>query len=154
MERIQIYKKQKGLEIYVKIFGLLFILFGMTFLIKSLMNGDKTDFNQGDRNYLFYIIQVIQGAALFALGYSNKKNEKLFIEWDEKEMRYLLSKNKTIEKIKFEDIRKVTIQLYEIKIELPSTEKVLNLKNIQYNELKKIKEKFEELKLDLEKRNG
>ncbi|HOK61260.1 MAG: hypothetical protein WBJ36_07780 [Tenuifilum sp.] len=154
MERIQIYKKQKGLEIYVKIFGLLFILFGMTFLIKSLMNGDKTDFNQGDWNYLFYIIQVIQGAALFALGYSNKKNEKLFIEWDEKEMRYLLSKNKTIEKIKFEDIRKVTIQLYEIKIELPSTEKVLNLKNIQYNELKKIKEKFEELKLDLEKRNG
>ncbi|HOK85945.1 hypothetical protein [Tenuifilum sp.] len=154
MERIQIYKKQKGLEIYVKIFGLLFILFGMTFLIKSLMNGDKTDFNQGDWNYLFYIIQVIQGAALFALGYSNKKNEKLFIEWDEKEMRYLLSKNKTIEKIKFEDIRKVTLQLYEIKIELPSTEKVLNLKNIQYNELKKIKEKFEELKLDLEKRNG
>lgn len=154
MERIQIYKKQKGLEIYVKIFGLLFILFGMTFLIKSLMNGDKTDFNKGDWNYLFYIIQVIQGAALFALGYSNKKNEKLFIEWDEKEMRYLLSKNKTIEKIKFEDIRKVTLQLYEIKIELPSTEKVLNLKNIQYNELKKIKEKFEELKLDLEKRNG
>ncbi len=146
MERIQIYKRQKNLEIYVKIFGLLFIVYGMTFLIKSMMKG----FNAGDWNYVFY---TLQGIVFFTLGYNNKRNEKFFIEWDEKEMKYLLSKDKTIETIKFEDIKKITIQLYEIKIGLPSTEKTISLENVQFKDLRKIKEKFEELKLNAEKRN-
>ncbi len=150
MERIQIYKRQKGLEIYIKIFGLLFIVYGMTFLIKSLMNGFKTDLNGGDWSYVFY---TIQGIIFFALGYSNKRNEKFFIQWDEKGMKYLLSKDKTIETIRFEDIKKITIQLYEIKIGLPSAEKTISLENVQFKDLRKIKEKFEALKLDAEKRN-
>ncbi|MBS3945506.1 MAG: hypothetical protein KGZ42_08405 [Melioribacter sp.] len=150
MERIQIYKRQKGLEIYVKIFGLLFTVFGMTFLIKSMMNGFNTDWNGGDWNYVFY---TLQGIVFFTLGYNNKRNEKFFIEWDEKEIKYLLSKDKKIETIKFEDIKKITIQLYEIKIGLPSTEKTISLENVQFKDLRKIKEKFEELKLDAEKIN-
>ena len=150
MERIQIYKRQKGLEIYVKIFVLLFIVYGMTFLIKSLMNGFKTDLYGGDWNYLFY---TMLGIIFFALRYSNKRNEKFFIQWDDKEMKYLLSKDKTIETIRFEDIKKITMQLYEIKIELPSAEKTISLENVQFKDLRKIKEKFEALKLDAEKKN-
>ena len=104
----------------------------------------------GDWNYLFY---TMLGIIFFALRYSNKRNEKFFIQWDDKEMKYLLSKDKTIETIRFVDIKKITMQLYEIKIELPSAEKTISLENVQFKDLRKIKEKFEALKLDAEKKN-
>jgi hypothetical protein len=148
MERIQIYKRQKGYELYVKIFGLLFFAYGMTFLIKSLINGFKTELFDGDWRY---VSDLIFGIILFIFGYPDRK-QKYFIQWDDKEMKYLLSKDKTAVTIAFADIKKITLQLYEIKIELASTEKILSLENVQYKELRKIKEKFEELKLITDKR--
>ena len=150
MERIQIYKKQKGQEIFVKIFGLLFIIYGLTFLIKSLAYGFKTETFGGVWNYVFYILQ---GLVLFVLGHSKKRNEKYFIQWDDSELKYMLPKDKNIETINLLDIRKITIQLFEIIIELPDVTKTLSLENVQFKELRIIKEKFEELKLDAEKRN-
>jgi len=148
MERIQIFKRLKGL-LFFMIFGLISFLFGMTMLISSLKFGFKTEFLGGDWNYVFY---TLQGIIFFTLGHSSKKYEKYFIEWDNKELKYFLPKNKTEEIVVISDIKGLSINLYEIKILLPEAEKTLSLENVQYKELRRIKEKFEEIRLNIEKR--
>ena len=149
MERILVYKKQKGILLFLTICGLFFFIFGLTLLTKSLIYGFKTEIFGGNWNYVIY---TIQGLVFFILGHINKRNEKYFIEWDEMTLKYLLPQNKTDETIVISDIRKVSIQLFEIKIQLLETEKILSLENVQFKELRRIKEKFEEIKLNAEKK--
>ena len=159
MKRIQIYKRQKGAQLYFKAFGLLFFIYGMSFLIKSFRNGVEFGTNALAWSYVTY---TLLGLVLFVLGVSSKKlilgfrskdkeNENYFIQWDDKEIKYLLLNDKMEETILIADIKKISIQLNEITVELASVEKTLNLENVQYKELIKIKAKFEELKRNLAK---
>lgn len=148
MERIDIIKVNKGFVKFFIISGLLFFVFGMVFLIYSLLNDFRTDFPGGDWNYIIY---TIQGLLFFFIGYSMSKNKKYFIEWDNEELRYLLPKNKFPETIRLAEIQSIEVKLHEIKIVLPKSEKHLILKDMGFNELKRIKEKFEELKNNTDK---
>ena len=149
MERVQIYKKQKGLVLFMTIFGLLSFVLGSILLIKSLKYGFKTEFPGGDWNYIVYIVQ---GIIFYIWGHTLKRNEKYYIEWDEKKLRYFLPKNKNVETIILSEISEISIELFEIRLKLRENEKILNLENVQFKELRRIKEKFEEIKLNTEKR--
>lgn len=130
--------------------GLFFFILGSSLLIKYFIFESKVETLGGISNSVIYIIQ---GIAFILLGYIHKRNEKYFIEWDEKELRYLLPKDKAIETITISYIKKVSIQLYEIEIELPNIKKTLCLENLLFKEISRIKEKFEEIKLIAERRS-
>lgn len=74
------------------------------------------------------------------------KADKYYIEWDEEEIRYFLPKSKFSETIKLKEIISIEIGSHEIKMQFPDNDKRINLRNISYNERKRIKEKFEEIK--------
>ena len=142
MERIDIYKIRKKSVRFLTYSGLVLLFFGMVMLVIAIVHGFRYEFPGGDWNY---VIILIQGILLFFTGQSLLKGAKYFIEWDNEELRYFLPKSKLIETIRLSEIQSIEIKLHEIKIRLPESHKDINLRNISYNELKRIKKKFEEL---------
>lgn len=133
MERIAAFKIQKGLAKGFMVFGVVFLLLGIGLAIKS-EEGWVT------------IVYMMQGVLFFIIGYTNIRNRKYYIEWDENEIRSYLPNNKKVDSIVISDIKAVSIKLFEIELELEDEIKTLNLDNLQFEELKKIKTKFEEIK--------
>jgi hypothetical protein len=78
-------------------------------------------------------------------------NRKYFIEWDDCELRFLLPDSKKIEVIKFKDIISFRIKLFEIELTLHGGTRTLDLNNLQFEDLKKIKNKFEAMDQDISK---
>ena len=143
MERIKIFTINKGLTKFFIISGIVSFVFGIGLLTYSFINGFKTAFQGGDWSYVIF---TIEGILFFFIGYSNLIYEKYFIEWNDEELKYLLPKNKSAETIKISDIEAIEIKLFEIKLQLPGSNKTLNLENVRFKELKSIKIKFEEIK--------
>lgn len=85
--------------------------------------------------------------------YSNLKKGRYFIEWDDKQIRYLLNHDRQVNTIQISEITGVSIKLYEIILQLTNTEKTLHIELIQYKDIKRIKEKFEEIKENNELKN-
>jgi hypothetical protein len=82
------------------------------------------------------------------MGAGNLSVRKYYIEWDDNELQFLLPDTKKLETIKLEDIISVTIRLFEIELKLTDKRRTLDLSNLQFEDLKKIKEKFEDIKLN------
>jgi len=80
------------------------------------------------------------------MGSGNLSVRKFYIEWDEEELRFLLPGTKKPEAVRLEDIISVTIRLFEIEFQLSDRTRTLDLSNLQFEDLKMIKEKFEEIK--------
>jgi hypothetical protein len=144
MERVGVSKVYPGLAKFFIVFGLILFLFGIAMLIKSLINGFNIHFPAGDWNSVTY---TIQGILFILLGYFNLKKRKYFIEWDDSEFRYLLPDTKKIETINFEQIESVTIGLFEIDLKLKTGIRTLTLDNLRFEDLRRIKEKFENTRL-------
>jgi len=143
MERVKIYGIRKKYFGYSIIFGSILVLVELIFLLKYWF------FGVGGHSLLFEIVHPsIAGLGLFllAMGFVSLKNNKYFFEWDDEELAYLLPKNKIIEHIKIADIKDISIASFEITIKLANTEKKLNLANIEFAELQKIKVKLEQIK--------
>jgi hypothetical protein len=140
MERIRVFKVYPGLAKFFMIFGIIFFILGFLLLIRSLFAGFNTKFPSGDWNSVTF---TIQGILFTLLGYSNIKSGKYFIEWDENELRFFLPGTKNTDVIKIDQIQTVRIGLYEIEIKLSDCTRKLNLDNLQFEDLRKVKEKFE-----------
>ncbi len=67
-------------------------------------------------------------------------------------MNYFLPKNKNIETITISEIKNVSINLFEIHLKLLDTEKIINLDNLEFKEIRRIKEKFEQIKSSTDKK--
>jgi len=148
MERIKIFKLQKGLNKFFLIGGLLSFVLGMILFLHSLQIGFRTAFLGGDWNNFIFILQ---GILFFFVGYSNIRYQKYFIEWNDIAFRYLLPQNKVSETIKLSEIRNIEIKLSEIHLQLSEGNITLNLKKFHFSELRRIKEKFEEIKIKMDK---
>jgi hypothetical protein len=144
MERIGVSKVYPGLAKFFIIFGLILSVFGIVLFIKSLSKGFNSHFPAGDWNSVTF---TIQGILFIFLGYFNLKRRKYFIEWNDSGLRYLLPDTKKIETINFEQIKSVTIGLFEIDLKLKDGISTINLDNLQFEDLRRIKEKFENMRL-------
>jgi len=140
MERIRVFKGKDGLAKFLVIFGIIFTLLGLALFAKYVISGFNFDFPSGDWNSVMF---TIQGILFILIGGSYLKSRKYFIEWDEKELRFLLPDNKGIETIKIDEIQSVSLKLFEIELKLKNGARTLNLENLQFEDIKKIKEKFE-----------
>jgi len=142
MTRIHVFKASSSFSWFILIFGSVFLVLGIILFIRALIEGFEWQFFSGDWNSVIYILQ---GILFLVMGLSNLLNRKFFIEWDDSEIRFLLPKKKAVETVRIPEISSVEIRLFEIQISLPDKTHLLDLNNLQFEDLRKIKEKFESI---------
>ena len=124
------------------IFGGLFIISGIFLLTKVFNNGFNTNFQNGDWNSIIF---TCLGIIFLIKGGEDLLVRKYYIEWDDKEIRLFLPDTKNLETISLSDIGHINIKLFKIELRLRDKTRLINLSNLRYKDLRKIKEKFEEL---------
>mgnify|MGYP000014696627 CR=1 FL=1 len=143
MEKIKVYKSGMFIAKFFLVFGIIFTLFAAAFVVKYLIAGFDTRFLEGNWSFVFF---SFQGILFIIMGASALYGRKYFIEWDDNEIRYLLPGNKKPEVIRFDDIISVNIRLFQIEIMVSSGIKTIQLDNLRFEDLRKVKEIFENLK--------
>ena len=143
MKRYKLYNTNKAILISMLGLGSVSLIYGIIKLIQII--GGASSFSWESQIY------TLQGILFTVLGMFHLRTRKYFIEWDDVQMNYLFPGNKTVETIVFSEIQDVTIKLFEVKLQLKDSEKTINLENLQFKEIRMIKDKFEELKLATEK---
>jgi len=140
MTRINVFKSSKLFSRLFIILGCIFAILGILLFIKAISNGFDTHFPSGDWNSLTF---MIQGLLFIMMGVWNLLVKKYFIEWNEDELRIFLPDTKKVEIIKLSEIVSVNIRLFEIQLNLHDRIRTLDLNNLQFEDLRKIKEHFE-----------
>ncbi len=143
MELIKLYTIKRNNQKFVMFAGLFFFLSGFFFLSYSVIIGFDTNLLRGD---WIFIISILQGVLFFVSGYSQLRHERCFIEWDSTKLRYFLPKDKEIQTINLSDIIDLKISNNIGTIKTKEKEIIINLKNIEFNKLKRIEEIFSEIK--------
>ena len=140
MTRIKVFKTSTVFARFFIIFGSFFSILGIVLIVKASSSGFNFQFPSGDWNSVIY---TLQGFLFIIMGTANLINNKYYIEWDDTELSFLLPDTKKMEKIQFSDIISVDIRLFEIQLNIPDKTRILDLNNLQFEDLRKIKEKFE-----------
>jgi hypothetical protein len=149
MEKIFLYKVFKNR--FAKFFylvGLLMFVYGVVFLARLFILDQQFD-AFGSRTSLTFI--VFQGLIVILQYAIALKNTRYFIEFGDNSISYLLPKQCSPESVNLQDINEIEVKLNEVVIHLPEGEKVLRFENVAYRELKQIKQRFEELKVAIDK---
>ncbi|NLT49713.1 MAG: hypothetical protein GXX85_02200 [Ignavibacteria bacterium] len=149
MERIDVNYIKKGIiDTYIA-FGVFFLIVSSISLISDINIGFDTRLFGGDWENVFFFIQGI-GFVFFGL---NIRNKNYFFEKDEKEIRYFLTNNKKVQHIEISSIESIKINTNTIIIisNASKDEIKLDLKFFNYDELKRIKSIFEEIKTGINK---
>jgi hypothetical protein len=144
MERVYLYKVfQNRYAKFFYAFSFLLLLYGLFFLVRihffkidSSAFGSITSLSLISLQGLITLIQY-----LLAL-----KNGTYYIEWNDREINYLMPNSKKIETIELNDIRSINVRLFEVYIGLSDSERVIRFENLEYATLIRIKDKFEEIK--------
>ena len=142
MERIKVYRTNAVWAKFFIVFGAVFSVSGLLFLLRSLDKGFNPRVLSGDWSSVFFIIQ---GLLFILMGYSNLRIRKYFIEWDENEINFLLPGIRYTETIKLDEIKSVNIRLFEIELNMTNGSRILKLENLQFEDIRKIKARFESL---------
>ena len=142
MTRINVFKNPTAMVRFFIIFGGLFLISGIFFLIKALNNGFNTNFQDGDWNSVLF---TCLGIIFIIKGVDDLFFRRYYIEWDDNELRLFLPDTKNLETISLSDIGHINIKLFKIELRLRDKTRLINLSNLRYKDLRKIKEKFEEL---------
>mgnify|MGYP003565152791 CR=1 FL=1 len=138
MERLKIYKGKKGIANFLIVFGGIYIIFGLGLVINSAMNKANVEWTS--------IIFTLQGILFVFWGNNILRSGKYFIEWNDVQMNYLLPNTKSIETFVYSQVKGVQIDLFEIKVDLGESKKVINLENMEFEHIKSLKQKFEEIR--------
>ncbi len=142
MTRIYVFKNPAAMVRFFIIFGGLFIISGIFLLIKAFNNGFNTNFQNGDWNSILF---TCLGLIFIIKGVEDLYVRKYYIEWDDNELRLYLPDTRIPESIILSEIGHVSIKLFKIELKLKDKTRLINLGNLRYKDLRKIKEKFEEL---------
>jgi hypothetical protein len=140
MERVKVYKVNRGFSKFLIAFGTTLLIIGIFLAVKFIAGDSKIDW------VLFLFI--LQGVLFIFLGYSRLKSERYFIEWDETQLRYLLPDSRSVEAIRFSEIRNVRIDLFEIHLILEASEMTIKLDNLQFKQIQTLKQMFETIKVE------
>lgn len=118
------------------------ILLGIIQFIFAINDGFDTAFRSGDWGSVF---SAFQGILFIIMGTAGHINRKYYIEWDEYNLRYLVPRMKQSGVIKLKDIISVQVKLFEVRIHLHDGIRVIDLNDLQFEDLRKVKDKFEAL---------
>lgn len=143
MTRISVYRSSTAFSKFFMVAGILYTIFAIILLMVELKNGFNLHFPGG----WLYVFFIIQGLLFILVGAGSLAVRKYFISWDDKELTFLLPNTKKLETISLADIQSVNIRLFEIELNLPDQQKILDLSNLQFEDIKKMKAKFEDFNL-------
>ncbi len=147
MEIIRLYKSNRATVWFMIVLGLSALVLGGWGLVLAVKSGFDTRLLEG--NWI-YAIHILQGVVFINLGYSIFRKGGYFVGWNESEIRYMLPGSKNAEIIKINDISEIELKLFMVKIRIGDSVKVLDLKDIEYKPLRRIKSYFEELQTALQ----
>ena len=147
MEHVSIYKPLKNWYKAEILVGSLLLLTGTILLFHHLYSS-----NSESKIWPSGMI-MLQGLLSLLLGYFRKREENLFIEWDENEIRYRLLKDKSTQIIQISEIMNINGNATEIRIQLAGTEKILHLEGIFYQDMKRVREYLQTLQETIKNRN-
>jgi hypothetical protein len=139
MTKINVFKISKGYSKFIIISGSVLAAIGVFIIARGIIKGFDYNFPKGD---WYPVWPVLQGTLLIIIGAGNLLRRKYYIEWDENEVKFFLPGTKKAEIIKIADIVSADIRLYEIKLNLLDGIKNIDLNDLQFEDIKRIKEKF------------
>jgi hypothetical protein len=143
MEIYNLYNASRKTAWFYLAFGSFSIVLGVAATTMAFISGFDTRVWWG---HWIYIIHIAQGILFLNLGISVIKREKCFVKWDDTMIQYLLAGNRNIETIMISEITGIRLKLHEVRIWLNNdTIKKLNLNNVAYEPLIKIKNHFKRL---------
>ena len=142
MTRVKAFKSQTILSKLMIGFGILFLLVGIFAIVSFFVRESPTESSSMDWTGF---LQGFQGLFFIGLGAYNLRNEKYYIEWDDHQLRFFLPDTKQPETIDFADIDSINIKLFEIELYIKDKKRTLDLNTLKYEDLKKVKSKFEPL---------
>ena len=143
MTRINVSRNSTFLVRFFIFFGGFFSIIGSINLIKALTDGFNTNYPSGDWNS---VIHTILGLIFIITGARDLFVRKYYIEWDDTELRLLLPDTRKLETIILSDINSVNIKLFKIELMVREKKRIIDLGNLWYKDLSRIKEKFEDIK--------
>jgi len=154
MERMTIFNVKKNLSKGVITIGILVGIFGLILLSRALYTGFDTHVIDGDWNT---VVIIGQGIFFILLGFQQLKYRDFFIEWDENKISYLLNGDKQIKYIDISNIKaieinsnKIIILVTEIQNKIETNKEIeLNFKQVDSDIMKRIRDKFKELKSNI-----
>lgn len=144
MTRIRAIKRNKGLEKVLLIIGSLLLLVSLIMFIIDVFLNSNADFKPFN-----YILLFIQGVLLIVLASFNTLYRKYYIEWDDEIIEYYLPKVKGPVRIEISEIKSIEIKLFEIHLEEGNDFRIMDLEHVDFEEIKAIKSKFEEIKSNI-----
>ena len=147
MEIIRLYKSNRLTAWFMTILGLSALILGGWGMVLAVKSGFDTRLLEG--NWI-YAIHILQGVVFINLGYSIFKKGRYFVGWDNREIRYMLPGCKNVEIIKITEVSEIDLKLFEVSLRIGDSVKVMDLKDIEYQPLRRIKSYFEELQSALQ----
>lgn len=141
---LQIYRRnEKGIKLLVIVSVLLFLA-GIAGLISNLFIEKSTFFDLPLWNSLLF---MFFGVFYTILMRKSLRDKKYHISWNDKEISFLLPKQKEVERVDLEGIDTIVISDQEIKMKLKSGQgKKINLNFIFLPQRDRVKEFFKTLK--------
>lgn len=135
--RVKAFRTQKVWSKIMIGFGAASLAIGIFAVVKIIIKDSDLDWSP--------LLQGVQGVIFISLGVINLRNEKYYIELDDKQVRFFLSQNKQLEVINIEDIQTIEVRLFEIELQLEDQSYTLDLNTMTDDALKQVKAKFEDL---------
>lgn len=123
--------------------GLLMFVYGAVFLSRSFILGLQTDLFGSRISLVLVTFQDLIVILQYVLAL---RCRNYFIKFSNDGITYFLPKQCSTEVIQVQDVKEIDIKLNEVVIHLPEGDKVLRFLNVEYRELKQIKQRFEDLK--------
>lgn len=145
MERYKVYGTNKRLAWFLVVIGALLALLGGAVLIRRLTGAEDLEISLFSSVAFF-----VQGVLLAVLAWMNLRSGKYFLEWSQNEIRCYLPANKQIETFRLEKITGVDIRLFEIQLTMGDEVRTIDLEHAHFKDIRSIKEKFEEIKQNVE----
>jgi hypothetical protein len=142
MTRIKVYKNSFSQVLLFIVFGGLFTVFGISFLIEAFSNGFNTNFRNGDWNSVLF---SLLGITFIIRGAENLYFRNYYIEWDDTELKLLLPDTRKLETIILSEINNVNIGFFKIELTLKDRTRLIDLRKLRYKNLIKVRDKFEEI---------
>jgi hypothetical protein len=146
MERIRVKRISLFLTWTLLVIAVANSILGIAFLIKNISIKPDTEGSNGIVNAIF---MILQGGIFIVWGIINLNSRKYYIEWDDTEITLLLPDTKKLEKIRLSDIQSVKIKLFEVELNYCGLMRTLDLNSVSSDDLKKIKNKFENISKNL-----
>lgn len=146
MEKIQLYRSKKLTVRFLVIGGIFFFILGSVDLIRSLIDGFKMKFPDGD---FMSVLYMLMGILYCIWGYKERRKSRYYISWNKELLQYLSPKSKIVVDIELKDIKAISLlrkdRVLGLEIETRGGVRYIDFEYLEWKELKRMKKLVKDL---------